>query len=121
MDLRLDIWLAIVRLMLCGGEYIPPGAVIPSTVGDRGARQPANTGPVHDQIPGGVTRLTVRETQILARAAQGMQNKLIAAEFKLSEHTVKVHLHNIIRKLGVHNRTEAAARFRNAGATGVYK
>jgi DNA-binding NarL/FixJ family response regulator len=29
-----------------------------------------------------------------------------------------VHLHNIIRKLGVHNRTEAAAKFRNFTAAG---
>jgi len=45
--------------------------------------------------------------------SRGLQNKTIAAEFHLSEHTVKIHLHNIISKLGAHNRTEAAARFRN--------
>jgi DNA-binding NarL/FixJ family response regulator len=118
MDLRLDIWLAILRLMLCGGEYIPPGAAIPLGRGAQSSKPPADTGRGQAQAPG-VAKLTARETQILARAAQGMQNKLIAAEFKLSEHTVKVHLHNIIRKLGVHNRTEAAARFRNASVTGA--
>jgi DNA-binding NarL/FixJ family response regulator len=40
-----------------------------------------------------------------------LQNKVIAAALKLSENTVKIHLHNIIRKLGAHNRTEAAAMY----------
>ena len=25
MNLRLDVWLSVIRLMLCGGEYFPPG------------------------------------------------------------------------------------------------
>ena len=45
--------------------------------------------------------------------ARGLQNKSIAAAFSLSESTVKIHIHNIISKLGVHNRPEAAARFRD--------
>lgn len=53
--------------------------------------------------------LTVRELEVLAMVARGHQNKIIAADLGLSEHTVKIHIHNIIRKLGVHNRTEAAA------------
>ena len=50
-----------------------------------------------------------RENEILARIALGNQNKIIAAALGLSEHTVKIHIHNIITKLGVHNRTEAVA------------
>jgi DNA-binding CsgD family transcriptional regulator len=45
--------------------------------------------------------------------SDGLQNKIIAAKMDLSEHTVKVHVHNIIRKLKVHNRTQAAAVFRS--------
>lgn len=118
MDLRLDIWLSIIRLMLCGGEYLPPDA----TMQARAASQAMNLSLTESMAPISpgrerlMTELTVRETQILEMAARGLQNKLIAAEFRLSEHTVKVHLHNIIRKLGVHNRTEAAARFRNSAA-----
>jgi len=58
-------------------------------------------------------RLTARELQILGLVSRGLQNKLIAAEISLSENTVKVHLHNIISKLGARNRTDAAARFRH--------
>lgn len=54
-------------------------------------------------------QLTKRENEILARIALGNQNKIIAAALGLSEHTVKIHIHNIITKLGVHNRTEAVA------------
>jgi DNA-binding NarL/FixJ family response regulator len=50
----------------------------------------------------------------LELVARGTPNKLIATEFGLSEHTVKIHMHNIIRKLRVHNRTEAAAFFLRA-------
>ena len=49
---------------------------------------------------------------MLGLLSQGLQNKLIADRLELSEHTVKVHVHNLIRKLHVHNRTQAAAVFR---------
>ena len=55
--------------------------------------------------------LTEREIQVLEMVSHGCQNKLIAAQFNLSEHTIKVHLHNIIKKLGARNRTAAAAIF----------
>jgi DNA-binding NarL/FixJ family response regulator len=123
MDLRLDIWLSIIRLMLCGGQYFPPEAMIQTTSNGLNARLVVheNIAPVVQGRERNTAVLTARETQILEMAAQGLQNKLIAAEFRLSEHTVKVHLHNIIRKLGVHNRTEAAARFRSSLAAIGYE
>ena len=51
--------------------------------------------------------LSPRETQILKLVAGGMPNKLIAAELKISEHTVRNHISNIFQKLQVNNRTEA--------------
>jgi len=44
--------------------------------------------------------LTPREREVLAFAAAGMMNKLIAAELGISEITVKVHRSNIMRKMG---------------------
>lgn len=107
MDLSLKIWLAVVRLMLSGGEYFPVAPLVITAARQRGARgrHSFHTGAENE------VKLTAREMEILEKAAQGMQNKLIAAEFNLSENTVKVHLHNIISKLGVHNRTEAAAKY----------
>jgi two-component system nitrate/nitrite response regulator NarL len=52
--------------------------------------------------------LTGREREILERVATGRSNKQIAAEFWLSEQTIKYHLTNVYRKLGVSSRTEAA-------------
>ncbi|WP_407649058.1 LuxR C-terminal-related transcriptional regulator [Devosia algicola] len=43
----------------------------------------------------------------------GCKTRSLPPRWSLSEHTVKVHVHNIIRKLKVHNRTQAAAVFRS--------
>jgi len=52
--------------------------------------------------------LSDREAEIVMRLAEGMPNKVIAGELAITEATVKVHLKNILRKLGVTNRTQAA-------------
>lgn len=54
--------------------------------------------------------LTERETAILEAVAQGLTTKAISCELWVSEHTVKFHLTNIYRKLGVSNRS-GAVRF----------
>jgi DNA-binding NarL/FixJ family response regulator len=59
-----------------------------------------------------LTSLTARERQILELLSEGHQNKLIAHRMSLSEHTVKVHVHNLLSKLRVSNRTQAAATYR---------
>jgi LuxR family maltose regulon positive regulatory protein len=51
--------------------------------------------------------LSVREAQILAFLKNGLPNKSIANELRVSERTVKFHLQNIFEKLRVNNRTEA--------------
>jgi two-component system, NarL family, nitrate/nitrite response regulator NarL len=52
--------------------------------------------------------LTFREQQIAKFVAGGLSNKHIAREARISEATVKVHLHNAYEKLGVSNRTALA-------------
>ena len=52
--------------------------------------------------------LTEREDAILRAVARGLSNQAIARELWVTEQTVKFHLHNVYRKLGVKNRTEAA-------------
>lgn len=58
--------------------------------------------------PGRAAGLTERETAILAALARGLSNDAIGKELWVAEQTVKFHLTNIYRKLGVSNRTEAA-------------
>jgi DNA-binding NarL/FixJ family response regulator len=52
--------------------------------------------------------LTPRETEILRLAAEGRSNAELARSLWVTEQTVKFHLSNVYRKLGVANRTEAA-------------
>ena len=55
-------------------------------------------------LPGG---LSAKEVAVLAELAHGHTNKQIAASLWLSEQTVKFHLRNVYRKLGINSRTEA--------------
>ena len=53
-------------------------------------------------------RLTPREREVLALLARGFANKRIAVELGIAEKTVKTHVSNVLAKLGVSDRTQAA-------------
>jgi len=55
-----------------------------------------------------VDQLTERETGVLRLLAQGLSNQEIAASLSISNTTVRSHVSNILMKLGVSNRTQAA-------------
>jgi DNA-binding NarL/FixJ family response regulator len=57
----------------------------------------------------GAPVLTPRELEVLKLVAQGLSNPDIAQRLILSEHTVRRHLANILRKLDLSSRTAAAA------------
>jgi LuxR family transcriptional regulator, maltose regulon positive regulatory protein len=81
-----------------------PDAVAPApAAADRGAPLPADS------------LLSAREREVLERLAAGDSNKLIARAFELSPHTVKRHVANILDKLGLTSRGQAAAWFREHG------
>jgi DNA-binding NarL/FixJ family response regulator len=62
----------------------------------------------HDgQVPG-VEQLTARERDVLALIGEGRRNREIAQELTVTEKTVKTHVSNILRKLVVRDRTQAA-------------
>ena len=67
-----------------------------------------------DHRPGG---LTGREKQVLSLVAKGRSNTDIASELFVSTKTVSVHVSNILAKLGVASRTEAAAWAHRRGIT----
>lgn len=54
--------------------------------------------------------LTEREKEVLALVAKGTSNRIIASSLCITENTVKVHLRNIMEKLQVHSRLQAATR-----------
>jgi two-component system NarL family response regulator len=58
------------------------------------------------QVPG--PELSAREMQVLELIVRGLANKQIAYTLNIAEHTVKNHVKNILSKLGVQDRTQAA-------------
>ena len=67
--------------------------------------QPASPKP---EIPPGFDELTPREREVLALIGQGASNREIAQALFLSEGTVKNHVTNILGRLGLRDRTQAA-------------
>lgn len=57
--------------------------------------------------------MTPREKEILAQLAQGLSNKDIGMNLSITETTVKTHIQNIYKKLGVSNRVQLINRLRN--------
>jgi DNA-binding NarL/FixJ family response regulator len=65
---------------------------------------------------GGDPLLTPREEQVVALVAEGLGNREIARELKLSEHTVKKYLFRVFEKLGISTRVELVLYALNHGA-----
>lgn len=61
-----------------------------------------------DEDAARATGLTKREVSILQELSRGLSNEAIAKKLWITRQTVKFHVRNIYRKLGVSNRTEAA-------------
>ena len=61
------------------------------------------------------SRLSKRQVQLLAALDQGLCNREIAEHLGISEHTVKVHLWRLFRRLGVKSRTQAIHTARTNG------
>lgn len=99
-----DLGLPMARLLQAArAREVMPGYVetLLAAFNGEGAAQPALPEP-----------LTGREEEILALIAAGLTNPEIAEELVISPETVKKHAGHIYGKLGVHSRTEAAARAR---------
>jgi transcriptional regulator EpsA len=73
--------------------------------------------PMPDKVGSGassVLDLSTRETEVLESMCRGKTNLEIAAALDISPFTVKNHVQRIFRKIGVTNRTQAAARYADA-------
>jgi len=101
------VMLAALRLVLAGGTYLPPHALL----GLQGTAQP---GPAHGSA---LDDLTLRQIEALRLAVQGKSDQVIAAEMKLGEDAVRKHLAASFRALGVENRTDAVFAAARAGLT----
>jgi DNA-binding NarL/FixJ family response regulator len=95
--------LRILRTVAAGESYVPPAlaASLLLELHEPGARsQKAESNPINE--------LTPREREILEGLASGLSNKEIGQKLFLSEKTVKHYVTNILQKLQVRNRVEAA-------------
>jgi DNA-binding NarL/FixJ family response regulator len=93
-SLPFNIAVEAVRLVKAGGTFVPAS----SFVHDRNGQSTAKTSVL----------LTERQMKVVEEIRYGKANKQIAYELNMSEHTVKVHLRHIMRKLKAKNRTEVA-------------
>jgi DNA-binding NarL/FixJ family response regulator len=71
-------------------------------------RRVATTMANRANVPDPDIPLTARETQVLRHMALGLSNKEIAQSLTISVETVKEHVQNVLRKLAVSDRTQAA-------------
>lgn len=96
-----------VRVVSRGGAVVDPGAaqhlvacLVPTPGLGFAPSRPRPVPPFH--------ALSQRESQVLRSLVEGLSNKQIALDLGLRVGTVKTHVHNIFRKLGVSDRTSAA-------------
>ncbi len=98
--------LAIEEARVALATFDEVGAVRDADIAARLLRELGATGRAG---PKGLERLTKREGEILALLGQGLTNAEIAARLFISTKTAAHHVSNILAKLGVRNRSEAAA------------
>jgi len=89
-----------VRTVAGGATWLPTDLI------DAASQREAGRRPMRELLG---SSLTCRERQITVMVAEGLSNKEIGRRLNLSEGTVKIHLHNIYKKIGVNNRTALTA------------
>ncbi len=102
--LRKDVTLAelvtAIETLAAGGTHLQPALTATLLAGARAA-QP---------LPGAVEPLTPRETEVLRLMAAAYTNREIAAALRTAEGTAKIHVSNVLAKLGARDRTQAVLR-----------
>jgi DNA-binding NarL/FixJ family response regulator len=93
-SLPFNLALQAVRYVVAGGTFVPAQR----TQHNNESAHPSNNTPA----------FTDRQTMVIAALCRGMANKQIAFHLGMSEHTVKIHIRHIMRRLNVRNRTEVA-------------
>ncbi|PHQ59148.1 MAG: hypothetical protein COC10_13540 [Sphingobium sp.] len=108
-----EVLSAAVGFIIAGGRYVPhvrSAQIAPSEMSYLPYPMTASSLPDHlpatDNADG--FELTRRQCEVLYSLANGHSNKEIARELNLSEATVKSHVRQVMRKLNVDNRTQAA-------------
>ncbi|MDK1389867.1 response regulator transcription factor [Sinorhizobium sp. 8-89] len=95
----------VIRTVASGESYVAPTL---------SAKLLSSNSPAPESKSDLIADLTPREHEVLRLVASGMSNKQVARKLDLQEKTVKHHMTQIMTKLGVANRTEAAMVLRDA-------
>ena len=105
-DAEADELAAAIRSAAAGEVHLDPAiaGIVARRMrdGGRGDNRPA------DRTAGGLEALTARERDVLARVARGLPNRQIADDLGITERTARTHVSNILAKLGLASRTQAA-------------
>ena len=83
-------------------------AAVRSAAAGHAPLDPRVAGALLPNAGAGAPVLSDRETEVLRLASKGLANKQIARSLGIAERTVKVHLGNVFRRIGVSDRTSAA-------------
>lgn len=105
-SLGLSVALEAIRLVAAGGTFVPASSLNALMQGKPQAPRPPPS-PGGDDADIGPNELTPRQVAVLNCLREGKANKIIAHELGMCESTVKVHVRNILKKLGATNRTQA--------------
>jgi DNA-binding NarL/FixJ family response regulator len=100
--------IALIARLVRSGLFLLPTAMMSFL------RAPG-VGKIPNSLAG--SNLTARERSILGLLAKGSSNKVIARALGIHDTTVRVHVRSVLRKIGVHNRTEAALYIMQHGDT----
>ena len=102
-DAEADELAAAIRSAAAGEVHLDPA--VASIVARR--MRDGGRGSALDQADG-IGTLTARERDVLARVARGYPNRQIASDLGITERTARTHVSNILAKLGLTSRTQAA-------------
>ena len=104
-DAEADDLAAAIRSAAAGEVHLDPA--VASIVAKRLRVGPARAGG-GDAPEDKLDRLTARERDVLGGVARGLSNRAIADELGITERTARTHVSNILAKLGLASRTQAA-------------
>jgi predicted ATPase/DNA-binding SARP family transcriptional activator/DNA-binding CsgD family transcriptional regulator len=93
------------------GKSMTPDEAAEYALSEEKSAPPTPRKPEEPLLSGPLSKLTRRETEVGMLVAKELTNRQIASELMLSEHTVATHIRNILKKLGLHSRTQITAWF----------
>jgi DNA-binding NarL/FixJ family response regulator len=102
-SINIEVCIQALSLAVAGGRFLPASSIL---------NMRGFPGLVNETMP--TLKFTERQTAVAEALRCGKANRAIAAELNLCESTVKVHIRNIMKKLGATNRTEVACKIAEA-------